>query len=61
MKTAMMVAMMVVATAWWTGKSEPVRTVTGRSAIRCEYRYANQTFWRTFAGSLNCPSSVEVY
>jgi len=46
------------ATAYWTGRSEQVQTVTYKWVWRCEYNYAGQTFWRLFETS--CPSSVEV-
>jgi len=48
------------ATAYWTGKSEYVTTVTYKQGIKCEYNYAGNTFWRTFTGVSSCPSSVEV-
>lgn len=47
------------ATAFWTGRQEQARSVTGQIVWNCEYRYAGNTFWRAFAGF--CPSSVEVY
>lgn len=46
------------ATAYFTGQQRQVQTVTYQSGWNCEYRYAGQTFWRTFVGS--CPSSVQV-
>ena len=46
------------ATAFWTGQSEQVQTVTYKWVWRCEYNYAGQTFWRLFETS--CPSSIEV-
>lgn len=45
-------------TAFWTGRSEYVTTVTYQSAVNCEYSIYGQKFWRTFRTS--CPSSVEV-
>jgi hypothetical protein len=45
-------------TAFWTGRQEPVTTVTYQQAWRCEYNYAGQRFWRVF--KISCPSSVEV-
>lgn len=46
------------ATAYFTGQQRQVQTVTYQSGWNCEYRYINQTFWRTFVGS--CPSSIQV-
>lgn len=46
------------ATAYFTGQQRQVQTVTYQSGWNCEYRYINQTFWRTFVGT--CPSSVQV-
>ena len=46
------------ATAFFTGRSQIVQTVTYQTGWNCEYRYAGRTFWQTFVGS--CPSSVEV-
>lgn len=46
------------ATANWTGRMEPVITVTHQVAWNCEYNYAGQTFWRAFKGS--CPYRVDV-
>jgi len=46
------------ATAYFTGQQKQVQTVTYQSGWNCEYRYLNQTFWRTFVGS--CPTSVQV-
>lgn len=45
--------------AFWTGAMEYVTTVTYRQGVRCEYNYAGQTFWRTFAKA-SCPTRVEV-
>lgn len=45
--------------AYWTGKSRYVTTVTGRSAISCEYDYNGTKFWRVF--EFTCPTSVDVY
>ena len=47
------------ATAYWTGASHYVTTVTYKSGISCEYNYAGNKFWRTFTQGY-CPSSVEV-
>lgn len=46
------------ATAYFTGQQRQVQTVTYQAGWNCEYRYAAQTFWRTFVGS--CPSSIQV-
>lgn len=46
------------ATAYWTGKSEMVQTVTHRMAWRCEYNYNGRVFTELFESS--CPSSVTV-
>jgi hypothetical protein len=48
----------VAATAFRTGNQQMVQTVTNQSGWSCEYRYLNQTFWRTFVGM--CPQSVQV-
>lgn len=48
------------ATAYWTGRSEYVTTVTYRSGVRCEYDCLGTRFWRVFVGA-SCPASVEVY
>jgi len=48
------------ATAFWTGNMEFVTTVTYQQGVRCEYNYAGNTFWRTFARRSSCPSKVEV-
>ncbi len=47
------------ATAYWTGRSEQVQTVTYQWGWNCQYNYAGQYFWRVFSGF--CPMSVEVY
>ena len=47
------------ATAYWTGKSRTVRTVTNQIGVSCEYNYAGNKFWRTFV-NIPCPVSVEV-
>jgi hypothetical protein len=46
------------ATARWTGRQEPVMTVTYQQAWNCEYDYLGQRFWRAFKRS--CPRTVEV-
>lgn len=45
-------------TAYWTGRQVQVQTVTYQVGWSCEYRYAGQTFWRTFVGA--CPPNVQV-
>lgn len=45
--------------AYWTGRSYPVSTVTGRYAVNCEYSYGSQKFWKTFP--TRCENSIEVY
>ena len=45
-------------TAFWTGKSEMVQTVTYRMAWRCEYNYNGKIFTELFES--NCPSSVTI-
>ncbi len=47
------------AKAYFTGKQKYVTTVTGQSAVNCEYQYGTQKFWRVF--KTRCPSSVDVY
>lgn len=44
--------------AMWTGAQEPVTTVTGLSAWRCQYSANGQSIWRIFQTS--CPSSISV-
>ncbi len=46
------------ATAFWTGNSETVTTVTGLVAWNCEYQYGSSTFWRVFQNV--CPPYIEV-
>jgi hypothetical protein len=48
------------ATAYWTGRSEFVTTVTYQQGIKCEYDYFGNKFWKTFVRQSSCPSSVEV-
>lgn len=48
----------LAATAYWTGESRMVQSVTGQVVWNCKYQYAGQVFWRAFANT--CPSSVEV-
>jgi hypothetical protein len=54
------------ARAYYTYKYHNVTTVTGRSAIECQYQYNDGShdvyFWRTFLveDEPTCPSSVEV-
>ena len=55
----MLVATLYAGTAYWTGRSRYVTTVTGRTAISCEYNYAGKKFWKTFESS--CPNTIEVY
>ena len=50
-------------TAYWTGKSRQVTTVTGRYAVECEYSYYS---WngRRLTNKLfpnSCPNSIEIY
>ena len=49
----------ILGTAWWTGRSEIFSTIMGKTAVRCEYAYANRKIWVTFAGT-QCKSSIEV-
>lgn len=48
----------LAATAYWTGRSEMVQTVTHRMAWRCEYNYNGRVFTELFERT--CPSSVRV-
>ena len=48
----------LAAQAYWTGRQEPVVTVTGKSAWKCWYDYNGQTITAIFETS--CPSSIEV-
>lgn len=45
-------------TAYWTGRSEQVKTVTYQIGRSCEYRIGTNVFWRAFIG--NCPVSVQI-
>jgi hypothetical protein len=47
------------ASAYWTGKSKMVQTVTYQPGVSCQYSYAGQYFWKTFTGAA-CPQSVNV-
>lgn len=47
-----------VPNANWTGRQEPVQTVTGLSAWRCEYEVNGQRFFRVFENV--CPSAIAV-
>lgn len=47
-----------VIVATFTGLQEQVTTVTGQIAIRCQYDYFGQKFYRIFKAQ--CPSSIEV-
>lgn len=44
--------------AFWTGKSQVVQTVTNKIAWECEYNYNGSTFTKVFEST--CPSSVNV-
>ncbi len=46
------------ATAFWTGRQEPVTTVTYQQAWRCFYNYNGQIVTQIF--SMSCPSSIEI-
>jgi len=46
------------ATAYWTGRSEMVQTVTFKMAWKCEYQYNGQMLYFIFEG--RCPPSVQV-
>ena len=57
--SAMMASNPVIAgSAYWTGRSEMVQTVTYRMAWKCEYNYNGKVFYELFESS--CPSSVTV-
>ena len=59
MKNILAIAILMIP-AYWTGKSETFTSVTGKPAIRCEYKVTSYPpFWRTFAG-WSCPTSVDV-
>lgn len=47
-----------VIVATFTGLQEQVQTVTGQIALRCQYDYFGQKFYRIF--KVQCPSSIEV-
>lgn len=52
--------MFAMVPAYFTGNSQQVKTVTGKTAMRCEYRLGNgNKFWRTFEG-FTCPVSLDV-
>jgi len=44
--------------AFWTGKSRQVQTVTYQMAWECEYNYNGQSFTKIFQSM--CPSSISV-
>jgi hypothetical protein len=48
------------AVAYYTFNYRTVTTVTGQPGTACEYEYMGQKFWRTFAGYITCPQSIEV-
>lgn len=49
---------LMASSAYWTGKSEMVRTVTYKMAWKCEYNYNGRIFTELFESG--CPSSVTV-
>lgn len=55
---AMCPGQVMAGSAYWTGRSEMVQTVTYRMAWRCEYNYNGRVFAQVFESS--CPSSVNV-
>ncbi len=42
-----------------TGRSQLFTTVTGQSAVNCEYEIPGQKFWKAFLG-MSCPATVDV-
>lgn len=46
------------ATAYWTGKSALIQSVTGQMVLNCEYMYAGRYFWS--AHLFTCPRSIEI-
>lgn len=49
---------LIAGSAYWTGRSEVVQTVTYRTAWKCEYNYNGKTIYQLFDTS--CPSSITV-
>jgi hypothetical protein len=63
MKKLILIALLLstnafAATAYHTGRSYPITTVTGMAGMKCEYMYGGQRFWYVFGGL--CPMSIEV-
>lgn len=46
--------------ATWTGKSEGVTTVTGKTGVKCEYDLYGKKFWKTIVDEYACPATIEV-
>jgi hypothetical protein len=51
-------------TAYYTGQSEQITTVSGQYGVRCEYRVetmqGERYFTEVFAETMSCPYTVEV-
>lgn len=50
----------LAASAYFTGRSKMITTVTYKQAWACEYNYSGRKFWELFEIGTSCPSSVEV-
>jgi hypothetical protein len=49
------------AQAYFTGNVTYTTGVTGVALTNCEYRYGNQTVWKSFKSPQVCPGTIEVY
>jgi hypothetical protein len=47
------------ASAYWTGKSRYVTTVTYQQALECQYDYLGRKFWVAVDSGF-CPATVQV-
>lgn len=58
--SALVASSAFAASAFFTGKMEYVTTVTGKSAVRCEYNYLGKKYYQLFPASSSCPSFIEI-
>ena len=67
MKTILMTAILATSafaqiTAYWTGESKLVQTVSYKWVWNCKYRLPNgQYFWRLMPENTTCKQSLTVY
>lgn len=66
MKTLLILGMLTASiygnyiTAYWTGRSETFTTISGKPAVRCQYKAMGyEPIWRSFFG-YNCPQSINL-